>query len=468
MKNLMAETRAMVKDRIFLEKTVRIAVPAALQGVLNTVINLVDNLMIGSLGTVAIASVGLANKVFFVFSLLVFGIVSGAGILTAQYWGKGDTGAVRKTLGLSLILAVGAALVFAVPARLNPQMLMRIFTTSDDSIRLGASYLAVAALAYPFSAVTNAYVSALRAVNRVKEPVVISCMAIMINIILNYILIYGKFNMPAMGVTGAAVATLISRMTETTVLLCVVCFGKTPLTCRIRELFGYSKYMLSQFSETVFPVIANELIWGIGVTIYAVAYGRMGDDAVAAITIATTIQDIVVVLFQGVSAAAAVILGNELGAGKMERAQRYAKNFFILQFLLTLGTAFICVTARWEIINLYRPGISQEVAENVSRCLLLFVCFMPFRAFNYINIVGVLRSGGDTRMCLVIDTAGVWLIGVPLAFLGGLVWKQPIYVVYAMVMMEEVFKAVFGYARYRQKKWLKNLAEYSRLAVEAG
>lgn len=466
----MAKTRTMAQDRIFLDKTVKIAVPAAMQGVLNTVVNLVDNLMIGSVGTLAIASVGLANKVFFVFSLLVFGIVSGAGILTAQYWGKGDVGAVRKTLGLSLILAVGASLLFTVPARLNSRLLMRIFTASEESIRLGGAYLAVAALAYPFTAVTSTYVSVLRAVNRVKEPVAISCMTIILNVVLNYILIYGKFNIPAMGVTGAAAATLISRMAETVAVLCVVYFGKTPLACRIRELAGYSKTMLTQFYETAFPVIANEFIWGTGVTVYSVAYGRMGNNAVAVITIATTIQDIVVVLFQGVSAAAAVILGNELGAGKMKRAQRYAENFFILQFLLTLVTALLCVAVRWKIIGLYQPGISDEVAGNVSRCLLIFAVLLPFRTFNYINIVGVLRSGGDTRMCLIIDTAGVWLIGVPLAFLGALVWELPIYAVYAMVMMEEIFKAAFGYARYRKKVWLKNLNEYSgwsRDTVEA-
>lgn len=459
MKKLVADTRTMIQDRIFLSKTVKIAVPAALQGVFNTVVNLVDNLMIGSLGTAAIAAVGLANKVFFVFSLLVFGIASGAGILAAQYWGKGDGRSVRKTLGLSLILAVAASLLFAVPARLNPRLLMRIFTTSEESIRLGAAYLAVAALAYPFTAVTSTYVSVLRAVNRVREPVIISGMAIVVNVILNYILIYGKFHMPAMGVTGAAAATLISRAVETAAIIIAVYRKKTPLACRFKELTGYPKALAAQFSETALPVIANEFMWGTGVTIYSAAYGRMGDGAVAAITIATTIQDIVVVLFQGISAAAAVILGNELGAGKMKRAQRYAKNFFILQFLLTLVTAFFCAAIRWKIIGLYQPGISEEVAMDVSRCLLLFSFLLPFRTFNYVNIVGVLRSGGDTRMCLVIDTAGVWLIGVPLAFLGGLVWKLPIYVVYALVMTEEIFKTVFGYMRYRQKRWLKNLTE---------
>lgn len=458
MKGILLDTKNMIEDKAFLRKAAMIALPVAMQGMLNTVVNLVDNLMIGNLGSTAIASVGLANKVFFVFTLLVFGVVSGSGILAAQYWGNGDVKNIRKVLGLALIIAVSAALIFLIPARLNPKMLMGIFTTSEASIDMGASYLMVVALSYPFTAVSNTYVAMLRAVNRVKAPVIISCFTILINITFNYILIYGKFGAPAMGVVGAAIATLIARMVETTALLGVVYIGKTPLACRIKELFGYSKEFLKQFFVTAAPVIANEFVWGLGTAVYSMAYGRMGDEAVAAITIATTIQDIVVVLFQGLSAATAVILGNEMGAGKLKRAERYAKNFFILQFLVMLAAALICLGIRWNIIGLYQPGISDAVAMDVNRCLIMFICFMPVKMFNYINIVGVLRSGGDTKMCLFIDTSGVWLIGVPLAFIGGLWWKQPIYIVYGLVMVEEIYKAILGYIRYRQKKWLRNLA----------
>ena len=177
----------------------------------------------------------------------------------------------------------------------------------------------------------------------------------------------------------------------------------------------------------------------------------------AAITIATTIQDIVVVLFQGLSAATAVILGNEMGAGQLKRAEVYARNFFILQFLVTVATALFCAGMRWSFISLYQPGISDQVAMSVSRCIIVFALFMPFKMFNYVNVVGVLRSGGDTAMCLFIDTSGVWFIGIPLAFIGGLVLKQPIHIVYGMVLLEEVYKAFIGYFRYRQKKWLRNL-----------
>lgn len=458
MTGILNDTKIMLKDHEFLKKAVRIALPVAMQGMLNTIVNLVDNLMIGNLGSTAIASVGLANKVFFVFSLLVFGVVSGSGILAAQYWGNHDIKNIRRVLGMALVISLSAAVLFLIPARCNPEMLMRIFTTSESSIELGASYLVIVALSYPLTAISNTYVAMLRAVNRVKAPVVTSCIAICVNIILNYTFIYGNFGAPAMGVAGAALATLTARLVEAGCLVWVVYAKKTPFACHIRELFGWSGDFVRQFFVTAAPVIANEFVWGLGTTIYSMAYGRMGDDAVAAITIATTIQDIVVVLFQGLSAATAVILGNELGAGKLDTAERYAKNFFILQFLVTIAGALLCVGMRWNIISLYQPGISDQVAENVSRCLLVFALFMPSKMFNYVNIVGVLRSGGDTRMCLFIDTSGVWLIGIPMAFIGGLWLKQPIYIVYAMVTLEEVYKTILGYWRYRQKKWLRNLA----------
>ena len=326
---LLRDTKEMFRDTGFLRKTVMIALPVAMQGMLNTVVNLVDNLMIGSLGSTAIASVGLANKVFFVFTLLVFGVNSGSGILAAQYWGSKDIKNIRRVLGVALTLAVTAAVIFMIPACLKPEMMMRIFTTSQASIQMGAAYLAVAAFSYPCTALTNTYVAMLRAVNRVKEPVVISCITILVNICFNYILIFGKFGAPAMGVVGAALATLIARVVEVVSIMGVVYLGKTPIACHIKELFGWSREFLVKFFVTALPVIINEFIWGLGTTVYSMAYGRMGDDAVAAITIATTIQDIVVVLFQGLSAATAVILGNEMGAGKLKRAEVYASSFLL-------------------------------------------------------------------------------------------------------------------------------------------
>lgn len=455
-KGMFYDVKMMARDGIFRKKAVRIALPVAMQGMLNTIVNLVDTMMIGALGATAIAAVGLANKVFFVFTLLVFGIVSGSGVLAAQYWGNGDIKNIKKVVGLALTLAVAASIAFLVPAVVCPEAVMRIFTASEDAIQVGAGYLTIVALSYPATAVSNTFVAMLRATGRVKAPVVISSCTIFINIFFNYTFIYGNFGAPAMGAAGAALATLMARLAEALSIILVVYLGKAPVAARFKEMFGYSKEFLVQFFSTTSPVIANEFIWGLGTTLYSLAYGRMGNDAVAAITIATTIQDIVTVLFQGLSAATAVIMGNEMGAGKLKRAERYAKNFLILQFIVTILGALFCVAIRWQIIGVY--NITPEIAESVSRCIIVFALFMPFKMFNYVMVVGILRSGGDTKMCLLLDCSGVWMIGVPMAFLGGLFFGFPIHIVYAMVMLEEVYKAVFGYWRYKQKKWLRNLA----------
>ena len=259
-----------------------------------------------------------------------------------------------------------------------------------------------------------------------------------------------------MGVAGAACATLIARCIELILVLGYVYGKKLALACGPRGMFGWSKSFVFRFVETSAPVIANEFMWGLGTTMYSLAYGRMGDDAVAAITVATTIQDIAVVLFQGLSAATAVILGHELGAGHIKQAEKYATQFFILQFLVTVAADILLVLGRWKIIGIY--NITPQVSQDVNRCLLVFALYMPAKMFNYVNVVGVLRSGGDTKMCLFLDTSGVWFLGVPLAFLGAFLWNLPIYGVYALVLTEEIYKAILGYLRYRQKKWLKNLA----------
>lgn len=445
-----------LNDKSFFRKAVWIAIPVAVQGLLNTAINMVDTLMIGTLGVTTIAAVGLANKFFFVFTLLVFGIASGSGVLAAQYWGSKDLKNLRKVLGLALCLGLTGSLLFFAAGFLAPHIVMRIFTTSQDAVVVGAAYLAVVCFSYPFTAVTNIYVAMLRAVGRVKAPVVISCITIATNVTFNYIFIFGKLGFPAMGAVGAAIATLIARIIETLIILGIVYIGKTELAARLKEMIGYGREFIQQYISTVSPVIANEFMWGLGVTIYSLVYGRMGNQAVAVITITSTIQDLMIVMFQGLSAATAVVLGNEMGAGHLKRAERYSRNFIVLQCILTVFAAAACVGLRGTIISWY--NISDVVARHISICLIAFAVCMPFKMFNYVNVVGILRSGGDTRYCLFLDCAGVWLIGIPLAFLGGLVWKLPVYYVYMLVFSEEIFKFVLGVRRYKQKKWLRNLA----------
>lgn len=449
--------KSVFEDRKFLRRIIAIGVPITIQMMLNTILNLVDNMMIGSLGESSIAAVGLANKVFFVFTLLLFGVVSGSSILTAQYFGKRDIRNIRRVLGMSLIIGLSGAILFMFAGLFIPKAVMRIFTPSEGTISIGASYLMIVAISYPITAITNCYIALLRATNKVKAPVFISLVSILVNVVLNYTFIFGNFGAPKLGVQGAAIATVIARVVECVSILSIVYISNGEAAAKLRELIEFDKEFIKKYFITVSPVIANEFMWGLGVTMYSLVYGRMGDSAVAAITITQNVEQICIVIFQGLSSATAVILGNELGANKLKDAEKHAKSFFVLQLMLTIVMGIVCMLIRRPLIELF--SVETNVARDITRCLTVFVCYLPFRMFNLINIVGVLRSGGDTKASLLLDITGVWFVGIPFAFLGGIVLGLPIYYVYAMITIEEVYKFILGFKRYKQKKWLRNIVE---------
>jgi putative MATE family efflux protein len=452
---IIRELKNIAEDKKFIRKTIAITIPITLQALLNTSLNLVDNVMIGSLGQSSIAAVGLANKVFFVFTLLLFGIVSGSSILTAQYFGKNDIKNIRKVLGMSLIIGLIGSVLFVIPSLICPEIVMSIFTPNENTIKIGASYLAIAAISYPLTAITNVYIALLRGVNQVKAPVLVTLVSIFLKVILNYILIFGHLGMPALGVRGEAIATLIARIFECMCILSIVYLEKGPAAAKFKELISINKEFMKLYFSTVSPVIINEFMWGLGVTIYSLVYGRMGDAAVAAVTISQTVEQIVTVIFQGISAATAVILGNELGANKLKDAEIHSRYFIILQFIFALIMGVICFFIRIPLIRLF--NVTDIVGVDISKCLIFFILYLPFKSFNWVNIVGILRSGGDTKAALTLDITGVWCVGIPLAYLGGILLGLPIYFVYAMVALEEIYKFIFGFRRYKKKIWLKNL-----------
>lgn len=445
----------MKQDKAFLKKTAMIAIPIALQGLLNNVLNFVDTLMISRLDTTTVAAVGIANKIFFVVSLLLFGICSGSCILTSQYWGMRDIKNIKRVVGLSMLIGVVSAFLFSLVSLLKPHFVMSIFTNSEPTILIGAKYLKIVCISYVLTAITQVFMSALRSVNRVKLPVVISCIAIVTNVILNYALIFGKLGFPELGVEGAALATLIARIVEVVAMILLVYIKKSPVSIRLSHLFFYEKNLYSIYFKNVSPVIMNEFMWGLGITIYSLAYGRMGDNAMAAITITQNIEQILQVVFLGISNATAVILGNELGAGKLKEAEHHAKYILILQAMLTVAIITLGLVFMNPLIAVFQ--MEEVVSASIRRCLLVFLAYLFFKVFNTVNIVGILRSGGDTKAALFLDVTGVWFIGIPMAFLGGLVFHLPIEAVYAMVLSEEIYKMALGVPRYRKKKWLRNI-----------
>jgi putative MATE family efflux protein len=456
-----------LNDKSFIKKTFAITVPVALQNLLSNVLNMIDTIMIGQLGDDFVGAVGLANKVFFVFSLLMFGICSGSAILASQYYGNRDLLGIKRVLKMSLMIGVGGSFVFVLSGIFFPEQVMSILTIHQNQVEIGAIYLGIIAFSYPLIAVTNCFVAILRSMNYVKLPVIITSISIVINVILNYVFIFGHFGMPAMGVAGSALATLIARIIEVILLLIAVYrhkVGDGGVGDFIHQKYTkengvpfLNKPFVYKYFYTAAPVIANEFMWGLGVTMYSLVYGRMPAEATNAITITSTVEQLAMVFFFGICHAAAVVLGNELGANELEKAEEHAKNYMVMMFGLSIIGAILAFLLKDAIISLY--PVSEVVADYVRLSLTVFAIYMPVRMLNALIIVAILRSGGDTKAALFLDVTGVWFIGIPMAVIGGLFLHLPIYLVYAMILIEEVYKAILGYHRYRKKKWLRNIVE---------
>ena len=267
------------------------------------------------------------------------------------------------------------------------------------------------------------------------------------------------FGFAAMGVVGAAIATLIARVVECVLILAVVYLRKTALATRLPELFGYSRDFLKEYCRTSLPVVGNEFVWGLGVTMYSLVYGRMinSDSVVATMTIFETFQNLMQVMVMGLSSAATVVIGNTLGSGNKERGWDEGKKLICLQVLVSLlFTVFILLTGS-QYVKFY--SVSETVSHAVTMVMVVYAIYLTSKNVNLMMIVGLFRGGGDTRIGLIMDLCGVWVIGVPMAVLGGLVLKLPIWWVYAMVNLEEVMKNIVCIRRFRSKKWLNNLNE---------
>lgn len=444
------------KDKKFLKTLFAIATPIALQNLITSSLNMVDTLMISSLGEASIAAVGLANQVFFFYALINFGINSGSSIFISQYWGRRDIVNIRRILGLAISISTIIGVIFTTAGLFFPEYLMKIFMDDPEIISLGVDYLRIASLSYIITAIGFAYSFALRSTGKPNVPMIISVISFVTNVVFNYLLIFGKFGFPEMGIKGAALGTLIARVVEIIFTIYAVYSNKGPLSGTIKELIDWDKEFIIRYIKTTTPVILNEGFWSLGQIMYTIAYARIGAEATAAIQLTTTIQNIFFVLVRGLANAGAVMIGNEIGAKKEETAYTYAIQFLLISLIigLVLGSVMaLTPDLTLKVFSDLNPGLYET-----ARILLIIMGISFFiRTYNSTAVVGVLRGGGDTQFSLYLDMGSVWLVGVPLAFLGAIYLKLPVYWVFALVSLEEVAKLVISLPRILSKKWIRNL-----------
>ncbi|BES64152.1 MATE family efflux transporter [Gottschalkiaceae bacterium SANA] len=444
------------ENQQFYRTMVTIAAPIAIQSLIGTSLNMVDTMMIGSLGAESIAAVGIANRIFFLFILFVFGGFSGMSIFTSQFWGQKDLKNIHRVQGIMLSFGFLVSGLFMILALVFPKQIMQIFIDDPEVVRLGVSYMRIIAWSYPLTAMTFAYSYASRSVHRTKLPMVASMVALSLNTFLNYCLIYGNLGFPKWGVAGAATATVVSRTIEMAILIGVIYLGKGhPLAASRKEMRDYDMDMVKRVIKTSAPVFVNEATWALGVTVYYIAYGFLGTEAVAVVQICYVVSDFFQSLFMGIGNAAAVMIGNQIGAAKESLAYEYGVKFLRMSFILSILIGAALYLSRGEIVQFY--SLDMETKASLMKALAVVAAFQLPKMFTFVMIVGVLRSGGDTRYCMILDLVGVWAIGVPLAFISTLVWHLPVHWVLVCVFFEEILKGFVTIPRFLSKRWVNNV-----------
>ena len=444
------------RNDTFYKTLLSLGIPVTIQNTITSSLNLVDMLMIGQLGTNEVAAVGLANRFYFVFILITFALSSGTAIFTAQFWGKKDIQNIGKVMGIALILSMIVSFVFTIVSVSIPGFIMGVFTEDSHVIAEGIPYLRIVGLTHVMMALAMLYIFVLRSTGHVMIPTFIIIGALSLNTFLNYCLILGHFGFPAMGVKGAAIATLISRFFEAGLIVLISHLKNYPVV-RLQDLRQIPGSLIRQFIKTVLPVIGNEFFWVAGVTAYAVVYGRMGTSEIAAVNIIQPVEQFCTSFFFGLASAASVMIGNKIGAGHGDIAISYARRFSIIGVVGAIGAGVVIFISGPAIVSIYQ--VSETVRSYAVNMLMILSVLLWIRIFNLIAVVGVLRGGGDTTFSFYMEMINIWVVGVPLALLGGFVWKIPVYWVYALVQIEELSKMVFGIYRIVSQKWIHSLVD---------
>jgi putative MATE family efflux protein len=445
------------QDRLFYKKLISIAGPIALQNLLISSLALVDIVMIGQLGETAIAAVGLGGQVFFLATLLFYGISSGGAVFFAQFWGRKDTKSIRKTIGLVVILAESGAAVLSIISIAAPEVVMQIFTTDPQVIASGAMYLSITGISFLFTGATIAYSLALRSIGKASLPLKATTVSITVNTILNYILIFGKFGFPEMGIMGAAIATTISRFIEIVIILSYIYKSGNVLAAGINDFLSLKAAFVTKYLKTTIPVILNELAWATGMLVYKIVYARMGTDSIATIGITETTGSLIFSLLIGSANACAIMVGNKIGERDLEAVKIYSHRFIVLSIGLGLATGGILALLAPLIPMAF--NVSMEVRRSATVIIYILAAFVVVKSFTLHFVIGMFRGGGDTKFAFLIDIIGTWAIGVPLAVIFGLILKFPLHLVVLLLSMEEIFKAGLGFYRYRSNRWIHDVAD---------
>ncbi|MFA9378074.1 MAG: MATE family efflux transporter [Lachnotalea sp.] len=443
------------EDKNFYKKVFVLVIPMALQNLINVSVTTADVIMLGGVGETVLSASSLAGQVQFIMSLILFGLTSGSAVLTSQYWGKKDIRAIEKIMGIAFRIGIIVAIIFSGAAILIPEKLMQIYTSEPDVILQGVKYLKIVGFSYVLNAISMIYLNIMRSVERVMISTIVYLVSLILNIALNAIFIFGLLGFPAMGIRGAAIATLIARAVEMIIVIVYEFKVKHEVHPHFYDIIKTDKILFKDFLIISLPVLMNELMWGTGSSANTAVMGHLGSAAVAANSIAQVTRQVATVASFGVATAAAVILGKAIGEEKYEEARVYSRRFVALSIGFGMIGALIILCIRPFIINSMQ--LTDVTKNYLGMMMFVMSYFTLFQAYNTTMVIGIFRAGGDTKFGLILDVLSMWGGSILLGAVAAFVFKCSVPVVYVLLMSDEIVKFPFTTIRYKSYKWLKNI-----------
>lgn len=446
--------RELFNDRTFNRKLIFLALPITLQNLMLALVAAADALMLGRLDQDSMAAVSLATQIQFIQNMFLCAIASCVAILGAQYWGKRDYAVIDRIFGISIRESFIVSALFFTGCFFFPEKLMMLFANDPVLIDLGSQYLKIAGWSYLITGFSQSYLAVMRVTDQASASAWVSSGAVIINIILNAVFIFGFMKIPAMGVCGAAVATLLARIIE---LLCCIflSFRKNFFALKIKTVFSCDWILIRDFWRYGLPVLGSFLLWGVGFSAYTAIIGHLGRDAAAANSVAAVVRDLLCCLCNGLAGAASIIIGNELGAGNLELGKKYGNRITVFSFIIGIGTSLV-ILALIPLVNGFMK-LTPLAQEYLTGMFIILSVYMIGRCICTVVINGVFYSGGDAIFDVISLLVCMWGIALPCAFTGAFYFKLPILVVYACTCLDEVGKIPWVMCHYRKYRWVKNI-----------
>ena len=452
----MERTSFFTKDKIFYKTLFSMLIWVAFQNLVAYSVNMVDNVMLGNYNQDALAGAATVNQIFFMVQQFALAIGNSLVAISAQYWGQKKTEPIVKLTGIAMRLGIITSIIIVAVCAIAPEAVLHIFTNDPAIIAQGVTYLAIIKWTFLLFIVTQILMCALRSVGTVKISFYISVISLIINVAINYVLIFGKFGFPELGVKGAAIGTLIARCVELVIVLFYIIKKETKIRLFTKEILQIDKLLRRDYTKVYIPIMCSQVLWGVSVPMQTAILGHVSDIAIAANSVATTFYQYLKVIVIAMSATSAVMIGNAIGRGDMTRIKSDARTLAVIDVVIGLILGVALILFRNPLLSCY-GALTPEV-EVLARHMIVIMGFVMIGMSYQMPVsFGIIQGAGDAKFTMKMNLISTWCIVMPLSFMAAFWWKLPIEVVVIVIQSDQIFKGLPTFIRFRGYKWVKKL-----------